>query len=64
MKKIQSKTGVLLIKYVAIMACIMFSVMALIFSPDLYKLSDLNFGPCIALLGTGIATLIWNSVDD
>lgn len=64
MKKISKKLGVILIKYVLVLVFCMLSALALIFSPDLYRFSDLNFGPCLAILGVGAGTLIWNSIDD
>lgn len=63
MKKIMTKTEVFF-RYLTVMVLIMCGVLALVFSPDFYKVSDLNFGPVLALVCTGIATLVWNTVDD
>lgn len=63
MKKTMSNAEVFF-RYFAVMFFIMCGVMALVFSPDFYKVSDLNFGPVLALVCTGIATLVWNTVDD
>ena len=61
---IKNQMAVIAVKYVLVFLFIMLGVMSILFSPELYKLSDLNFGPCTAILCVGIATLIWNSVDD
>lgn len=63
MKKIMTKTEVFF-RYLTVMVLIMCGVLALVFSPDFYKVSDLNFGPVLALVCTGIATLVWNTMDD
>ncbi len=63
-RSIKNQMMVVAVKYVLVFLFIMLGVMSILFSPELYRLSDLNFGPCIAILCVGIATLIWDSVDD
>lgn len=62
MKKIINQRVVL--RYVAALVLIMCGVFALVFSPEMYAYSNYNFGPVLAFVLTGVATLVYNSVDD
>ena len=50
-------------RYVVALVLIIGGVFALLFTPDLYKLSDLNFGPCLAFACTAGATLVFESAE-
>ena len=52
------------IKYVIVLMCIMFGGLAILYTPDLYKVSDLNLGPTAAFALAILGTLVWDSVDD
>lgn len=52
------------VKYIIVLMCIMFGSLAILYTPDLYKLSDLNLGPSIAFAFAVCGTLVWDSVND
>jgi len=53
---------IIAIKYVLVFVFIICGVAAAFFSPDLYKLTHLHFGPGLAFLCACAGTLIWDSV--
>ena len=60
----RQKAWVICAKYVLVLVLCMLSVLAIFFSPDLYHVSDLNFGPVLAFVAAGAGTLVWNSIGD